>query len=394
MQDHTPGPSGPDGDENPAAGKDPREISTLLLLDLAAPDLALPVVGAAVRITALTGCVAAAIRAKQSEREDAGRDALVGCDRLRSATIPDSLDTVPGAVSRGPVAGRSRRRVRRYVLETVGFNLAGTILCALPIETASWFSGRIWRLLGPRIGNLRHRRTLANLAAAFPEKSEAERKAIAAGMWENLGRIFAETFRLAEIAASERVTIVTTADFATEPKARVFCAAHQANWEIAVLGVPDPARTRPAGVYQRIKNPWVDARVRKMRTFLYPGGLYPKSAATSRQLIRHAREGGTLAILADQRDFRGPRVAFFGRPAPSTPFPAMVARSLGIELFAGEIIRKPNVRFEIRLTEITVPQTPDREADIITATTKLQTEFERSIRRHPEQWMWSHRRWG
>jgi Kdo2-lipid IVA lauroyltransferase/acyltransferase len=297
-------------------------------------------------------------------------------------------------VSRGRVADRSRRRVRRYALEAFGFNLAGHILSALPIETASWFSGLVWRVLGPRIGNLRHRRTLANLAAAFPEKSKVECRAIAAGMWENLGRIFAETFRLAEIAASDRVTIVTTANFTSEPKARVFCAAHQANWEVAVLGVPDPACTRPAGVYQRIKNPWVDVRVRKMRAFLYPGGLYSKSAATSRQLVRHAREGGTLAILADQRDFRGPRVAFFGQPAPSTPFPAMVARSLGLELFAGEIIRKPNVRFEIRLTEITVPQTADREADIVAATTALQSEFERSIRRHPEQWMWSHRRWG
>jgi len=284
--------------------------------------------------------------------------------------------------------------VWRYVVEDFAFNLAGSILCALPIEAASWFSGRTWRILGPRVGNLRHRRTLANLATAFPEMNKSQRKAIAAGMWENLGRIFAETFRLAEIAASERVKIMTPAEFAPEETGRVFCAPHQANWEIAVLGVPDPARTRPAGVYQRIKNPWVDGRVRKMRAFLYPGGLYPKSAATSRQLIRHARDGGSLAILADQRDFRGPRVMFFGTPAPSTPFPAMVARSLGLRLFAGEIIRKPNVHFEIRLTEIGVPQTQDREADIVAATAALQGEFERSIRRHPEQWMWSHRRWG
>jgi KDO2-lipid IV(A) lauroyltransferase len=328
-----------------------------------------------------------------SEREDADRDKFVSLYRLRSAIIPDSLEIAPGTLSRGSTAKRQRRRWR-YALEDSAFVLAGLILSAMPVEAASWFSGRIWRLLGPRIGNLRHRRTLANLATAFPEKTAAERKAIAAGMWENLGRIFAETFRLAEIAASGRVTVVTSAATPIEPTAGVFCAAHQANWEIAVLGVPDPARTRPAGVYQRIKNPFVDARVRKMRAFLYPGGLYSKSSTTSRQLIRHAREGGALAVLADQRDFRGPRATFFGTPAPSTPFPAMIARSLGLKLYAGEIIRKPNVRFEIRLTEIAVPQTQDRDADILAATAALQAEFERSIRRHPEQWMWSHRRWG
>jgi Kdo2-lipid IVA lauroyltransferase/acyltransferase len=264
----------------------------------------------------------------------------------------------------------------------------------MPIEAASWFSGRVWRILGPRVGSFRHRRTLANLARAYPEETRAELQAIAAGMWENLGRIFAETFRLAEIAASDRVTITTSADFPPDEKARVICAAHQANWEIAVLGVLDAARAKPAGVYQRLKNPHVDARVRKMRAFLYPGGLYPKSAATSRLLVRHVREGGTLTMLADHREFRGPRVPFFGKPAPSTPFPAMLARSLGLRLYAGEVIRKPNVRFEIRLVEIAVPQTQDRDADIVTATAALQAEFERTIRSHPEQWMWSHRRWG
>jgi Kdo2-lipid IVA lauroyltransferase/acyltransferase len=301
---------------------------------------------------------------------------------------------MPSVLSRGPTAKRSRRRAWRYALEDFAFALAGLILGLLPIEAASWFSGRVWRILGPRVGSLRHRRTLANLATAFPEKTEAARRAIAAGMWENLGRIFAETFRLAQIAASDRVVVTTAGDFTMEETARVICAAHQANWEIAVLGVPDAGRSKPAGVYQRIKNPRVDARVKKMRGFLYQGGLYPKSAATSRQLIRHARDGGTLAILADQRDFRGPRVPFFGVAAPSTPFPAMLARSLGLKLYAGEIIRKPNVRFEIRLVEIAVPQTQDRDGDIVAATAALQAEFERTIRAHPEQWMWSHRRWG
>jgi Kdo2-lipid IVA lauroyltransferase/acyltransferase len=316
------------------------------------------------------------------------------CAEQGAPIIPNSIETMPDALSRGRTSVRRHRRRWRYALEDMAFGLAGWLLRVLPIESASWVSGRIWRILGPRIGSLRHTRTLANLAAAYPGKSEAERTAIAADMWENLGRTFAETFRLAEIAASKRVTVVMAAEFPPEPNARVICAAHQANWEIAVLGVPDAAKTRPAGVYQRIKNPRVDARVKKMRAFLYPGGLYPKSAATSRQLIRHAREDGTLAILADQRDFRGPRVRFFDRLAPSTPFPAMVARSLGLKLYAGEIIRKPHVHFEIRLIEIPVPQTQDRDADIFAATEALQAEFERSIRRHPEQWMWSHRRWG
>lgn len=282
----------------------------------------------------------------------------------------------------------------RYRIEDLAFGLSGLCLSALPLESASWLSGRLWRVFGPRLGSRRQTRALANLALAFPEKTAAERAALAAAMWENLGRIFAESFRLAAIAASGRLTIETPCDFGKANAASVVCAAHQGNWEIAVLAVSAKTSAKPAGVYQRIKNPLVDARVRAMRNFLYPGGLYSKTPATPRQLIRHAREGGTLAVLADQRDMRGPRVPFFNQAAPSTPFPAMVARTLGLKLYAGEIIRNPNVRFTIRLVEIPVPQTEDREADIVAATAALQAEFERTIRLHPEQWMWSHRRWG
>ncbi|MGO9134211.1 MAG: lysophospholipid acyltransferase family protein [Methylovirgula sp.] len=282
----------------------------------------------------------------------------------------------------------------RYRIEDLAFAAAGASLSLLPLETASAVSGRLWKLLGPQLGNRRHKRALENLALAFPEKSEADHAALAAAMWENLGCTFAETFRLREIAASDRLTVEVPDGFAHPTSARVVCAPHQGNWEIAVLAVSADKAAQPAGVYQRIKNPLVDARVAKMRSFLYPGGLYPKTPSTPRQLIRHAREGGTLAILADQRDMRGPRVAFFGHLAPSTPFPAMVARTLGLKLYAGEIIREPHVRFAIKLVEIPMPQTEDRDVDITIATARLQAVFEASIRRHPEQWMWSHRRWG
>ncbi len=72
----------------------------------------------------------------------------------------------------------------------------------------------------------------------------------------------------------------------------------------------------------------------------------------------------------------------------------MLARTYDLKLYAGEITRHPGVRFTIRLNEIKLPKTEDKEADILAATAALQSEFERTIRKHPAQWMWSHRRWG
>jgi len=57
-------------------------------------------------------------------------------------------------------------------------------------------------------------------------------------------------------------------------------------------------------------------------------------------------------------------------------------------------VRLPGVRFRIALTQIDVPSTDDRQADIAAATAALHACFEDFIRRNPEQWMWAHRRWG
>jgi KDO2-lipid IV(A) lauroyltransferase len=100
-----------------------------------------------------------------------------------------------------------------------------------------------------------------------------------------------------------------------------------------------------------------------------------------------------MGILADLRENAGIKVPFFGMPAPSTTFPAMVARSLDVPLLVQQTVREPGVRFRFRLETIDVPRTDDRDADIAAATARVQAAFERNIRERPEQWMWSHRRW-
>jgi KDO2-lipid IV(A) lauroyltransferase len=287
----------------------------------------------------------------------------------------------------------SRLRTARYVVEYGLFRFVATVFGRLPVETASALSGWFWRRLGPF--NKRHQRALDHLKSAFPEKTEKERAAIAHAMWENLGRVFAEAFHLEEIASSDRIVIEsveTMQALAASGKTTVICAPHLGNWELTIIGLVRPG-LRPASIYQKIKNPFVDAFAVRMREPLYPGGLLPKDPATPKRLMRYAREGGTVAFLADLRDAKGIRVPFFGRPAASTVFPALVARTFSARLFAAHLVREPKVRFRFRIEEIPVSQTGDRHADTAETTAALQAAFERSIRNAPEQWMWAHRRW-
>lgn len=282
----------------------------------------------------------------------------------------------------------------RHRIEYASFCCAAVLFSVLPVEASSTLSGKIWRLVAPLLH--RHRRALAHLKRAFPEKTEAECERIARDMWENLGRNVAETFHLPEFFTSERIIIEDEAslrDLVGPTKGAVVCAAHQANWELASIGLLR-LDLKPTGVYQKITNPYVDRRVRAMRQASYPGGLYPKRSATAMELIRYARAGGTIAFLADLRERNGVSVPFFGVPAPSTPFPALVARTLDLPLLAARMVREPGVRFRLSMQRVEVPKTGDRDADVRTATANVHAAFERSIRAKPEQWTWAHRRWG
>lgn len=282
----------------------------------------------------------------------------------------------------------------RYGVEYLAFRFVGLVFGTLPVETSSAFCGWLWRHIAP--WNKRHARALDHLRQAFPEKSEAERETIARNMWENLGRVFAESFHLKRIADSDRIFIepydqVKAAS--TSGKPVVVCAPHMGNWELVVLGLTRPGM-RPTGIYKRIKNPFVDAYAFRHRTEFYPGGLLAKELSTPKRLMRIARDGGAVAFLADLRERGGLEVPFFGRPAASVAFPMLIARTYGASLYAGYLLREPKVRFRAYWEEIPVAQTADKQADIAAATAAVHAAFERFIRRAPEQWMWAHRRWG
>ena len=136
--------------------------------------------------------------------------------------------------------------------------------------------------------------------------SLGERKKLAADMWENLGRTFAEFFHLKRIVAEGRIRFEPEARFDEIARGGPFvvCGLHLGNWEIVAhagkrMGVP------LTGVYQRLSNPYVDAETRKLRALLYEGGLLPKAAGDGARPSAQGA-GGRLPGLP-RRPARRPR---------------------------------------------------------------------------------------
>ncbi|MGE3644200.1 MAG: lysophospholipid acyltransferase family protein [Beijerinckiaceae bacterium] len=286
----------------------------------------------------------------------------------------------------------------RYRLDYAGFRVLAGLVRALPLETASRLSGKGWRAFAPFLS--RHKRAVRAIAAAFPDKDQAWCDATARAMWDNLGRVFAEGFHLSDIWQQGRVVLEEAEEFRAalgSERRFVFVGAHLGNWEVAAATAREVGAS-VCGVYQRIHNPHVEQYVRSLREPLYPAGLFPKHDNAGRKVMIAIRNGASLTTMGDLRDWFGPSVPFFGRPAPSNVFPALMARSFGIPLFAVVCARVPegddHVRFRVRLVRVDVPVTDDRMADATAATASLQAAFETFIREYPGQWMWVHRRWG
>jgi Kdo2-lipid IVA lauroyltransferase/acyltransferase len=189
----------------------------------------------------------------------------------------------------------------RYRLEHIGFRAAQAAATSLPLEAVSLSSGVAWRLIAPRLH--RQERALRNLALAYPELSDAERKRIAAGMWENLGRTFGESFHLKEIIAQKRIRFEPQEQLEEIVRGGpcVVCGLHLGNWELVAYASKLMGASF-TGVYQRLNNPLVDEETRKLRAFLYEGGLLPKTPVSARALMKTAKSGGYPAFLADHRD--------------------------------------------------------------------------------------------
>jgi KDO2-lipid IV(A) lauroyltransferase len=282
----------------------------------------------------------------------------------------------------------------RLRVEFVAVWLMIVLARAMPLQMASWLSGKLWRLIAPHLS--RQKRALANLELALPEKSSSERKAIAAAMWENLGRTFAEGLCIPEVIKGDRIVFEPAESFdaaASGAKPFIVCGLHLGNWEILAHG-GERLGISLIGVYQRLSNPYVDALTRSLREPLYKAGLTPKTPVAARILLRAIKDGASPCFLADLRDDNGPFVPFFGQPARSTVFPALLARRTGVPLYAGAAFRRPGGRFSIRIVPIPMPRTNDSAADALAATKTLQRQFEAFIREAPDQWMWAHRKWG
>ncbi len=106
-------------------------------------------------------------------------------------------------------------------------------------------------------------------------------------------------------------------------------------------------------------------------------------------LVRRLRRGEMVALVVDLGVSRGDglRVPFFGHETVFPAGPARLARLSGAPVVFGWAARRPGGRY---LAHLSPPILSDRgldpEEDARRVTRRIVAEFERAVRRYPEQW--------
>ena len=277
---------------------------------------------------------------------------------------------------------------------------------AFPLDWAVALSARTWRLLAPLIARKRHNRALENAKIAFPEMPESERRRIVMAHWANLGRVMVETMQIDRVIAEpERIEIASASTFnryKDKLGPAIGISLHMGNWELSIWPLTI-SNANPAAVYRSVNNPYVDEYLRAQRADLFPGGLFGRGKVegdhgdqqkTARAITDFVRQGGRLGMVCDLFDRTGIPVPFFGKPAKTQAIGAIIARRLGSRIWLSRCLRVGNrSQFRIDLIELKVPRTTNQTDDVKQIMIAMQKQFEEWIREHPEQWMWSNRRW-
>jgi KDO2-lipid IV(A) lauroyltransferase len=247
-----------------------------------------------------------------------------------------------------------------------------------------------------------HRTGLANARAAFPEKSEAEIRAIVKGAWDNLGRTGAEYAHLSMLfdfddqnPGAGRTEVDGIEHFLAlrdDGKPGIIFAAHLANWEMPAICAARYGLDATA-VFRAPNDPAVAHVVHEVRSQTM-GGLEAARQGAAFAMQGVLERGGHLGMLIDQHFTRGVVVDFLGRPALTNPLLGKFARQYDCPVHGVRIVRLPGHRFKVELTPpLTLPRDPDGQINVQGAMQAMTDVVAAWVREHPEQWLWMHRRW-
>lgn len=258
--------------------------------------------------------------------------------------------------------------------------------------------GRLLGLAFYAIDGAHRRIARRNLAAAFPQRSDAERRLIARHTFEHFGLLLVELLKFSTLSPAAMLARV---EFDGDDRVRaayargkgvLFVTGHFGFWELHAL--VHGLHFEGIGVLARsLDNPRLNALLEHIRQRTGNTVIYRQG--TIRRVMRMLQGGHGVAVLIDQH-IHGPDaiyVDFFERPAATTAAVAALALRSGALVIPVFALPLGGGRYRMIYEHAVEPPAADSADPIREFTQRCTDVLEMYVRRYPDLWLWMHRRW-
>lgn len=269
------------------------------------------------------------------------------------------------------------------------------LLSLLPLRALYLLSDFAW-FITYRILRYRNEVVLANLAIAFPEKTQEERNRIAREFYLNFTDTFIESIKMISISEKEihkrsRCDFELINQLIEEGKNIHIMVGHQFNWEFANLTYAMYLKIPFVGIYMPVANKILNRIFFNVRKRY--GTILISAHDFKNKMHDVFAKQYILALAADQNPSNPANafwLNFFNKPAPFVTGPAKgaVKNNTAVVFVAFEKPKRGHYSFRaVPITENGSLHTP------IELTAMYRNVLEDTIRRNPSNYLWSHRRW-
>lgn len=246
---------------------------------------------------------------------------------------------------------------------------------------------------------IRYRRKTVykNLKNSFPEKTDAEIEGIAKAYFHHFSDLIVESIkapRMSEKALNKRLKYKNPEllnELCAQGKSVALISGHYGNWEWAIA-LPKFIKHQVNVIYRPIHDEVLDSRMKQIRS-RYGMCLIPARIAL-RTLIASEKTGEPTATcyLADQAAKKDTAywLKFLNQETPVFPGSEIIATRFKQAVVFATIQKVRRGYYEVEFTKLFDDASQAQPFEV----TKTQLRFlEEIIRKKPEYWLWSHKRW-
>ena len=281
----------------------------------------------------------------------------------------------------------------KYFFQFIGVFLLFSIFKLLGREYASILSGNIMTMIGPffRSKKICH----YNLSTAFPELEIKQKENILKEMWFNYGRILAEYVFISNFRNSKLSNniVIESQNYLEEIKnfsePVIFVSGHFNNFELMAMHI-EKSGINLAALYRPLNNPFLNPLMENIRRKYICKKQVKKGISGTKELLKHFKNGCSIALMIDQRVSEGIKCNFFDKQAFTTTIPAQFAKKYNAKIVPIYIERTKKNDFKIKIYQSLKFSQNDTLEKI---TLELNKILESMIRKNPSQWIWTHNRW-